>query len=446
MIYPENFISRIRLLLTDEDEIFFKSLEEPAPVSVRINPFKPGHHFLNEEQVQWAVNGRYLPQRPSFTFDPLFHAGTYYVQEASSMFLEQAWKTINAGNKPVRVIDLCAAPGGKSTHLLSLMSNDSLLVSNEVIPNRNRVLQENISKWGTANCIVTQNKPEDFKNLPGYFDVVVVDAPCSGEGLFRKDKNAVAEWSESNVQMCSLRQREILKYAIECCATDGYIVYSTCTYEPSENDSSVDYCIENGCQPVMVGSIPQGVISTKYGYQFFPHRIKGEGFYLAVLQKKYGREEPPVSAKARNLKKLPLFSELAKSYLIDSDAFTVIERNEVLFAIPGQLVNDFQLLSSCLYLRQAGIPLGGFKGKDFLPSHQLALSIHSSKNLPFVELSEEDAIAYLRCDNIKTHTSQKGWVLANYKGFNLGWLKIMEGRTNNYYPKEWRILKTYKSF
>lgn len=444
MSYPESFIARIQSFLNNEAETFFKSLEEPAPVSVRLNPFKPGHHFFNEEAIQWAANGRYLPQRPSFTFDPLFHAGTYYVQEASSMFLEQAWKVTNAVNRPVRVLDLCAAPGGKSTHLLSLMSNDSLLVSNEVIPNRNRVLQENISKWGTAKCIVTQNKPDDFEHLPGYFDIVLVDAPCSGEGLFRKDKNAVTEWSESNVQMCCARQKDILKYAIECCATEGYIIYSTCTYEPSENDSSVDYCIKNGCQPVRVDYIPEGVISTKYGYQFFPHRIKGEGFYLAVLQKKHSREELPVSAKERNLKTLPLFSELTKGYLTDSHAFTVIERNGVLFAIPGKLVNDFQLLSSCLYIRQAGIPMGSFKGKDFLPSHQLALSVHLHKNLPCVELSEEEAIAYLRCDNIKPLTNQRGWVLAKYKGFNLGWLKIMDTRANNYYPKEWRILKTYK--
>jgi NOL1/NOP2/fmu family ribosome biogenesis protein len=198
--------------------------------------------------------------------------------------------------------------------------------------------------------------------------------------------------------------------------------------------------LNNGCELVRLATLSEGVIATEYGYQFFPHRIKGEGFYLAVLSKK---KSPGSTAevKARNLKTLPAYGQIAQHYLENPETFTVIERNEKLFALLQLLVNDFQWLASQLYIRQAGINMGHFKGKDFLPAHELALSIHLRKNLPAVELSEEEAIAYLRCDTVKVNTGQRGWVLARHKGFNLGWLKVLEGRANNYYPKEWRILK-----
>lgn len=441
MNYPESFTTYIQTLLGKDAPLFFESLEKDAPTSIRLNPYKPSEMFKDCEQVLWCKNGRYLAERPSFTFDPLFHAGTYYVQEASSMFLEQAYHTVNPLNKPVKVLDMCAAPGGKSTHLLSLLNEDSLLVSNEVIPNRNHILQENITKWGVANSIVTQNRPEDFSRLEGYFDMVVVDAPCSGEGLFRKDKNAIDEWSEKNVAVCSTRQKEILQHAVTCCSEGGFIIYSTCTYEKAENDDSVQFCIDNGCEAVQISDIPEGVVATKYGYQFFPHLIKGEGFYMAVLRKKV-IGALPFSAAAKKIKSSPVQFRIAEQYLAKSERFCVLEKKEKLYAIPENFMNDFQLLSVNLYIRQAGICLGVYKGKDFLPAHELALSVYLQKGLPSVELSYEHAIAYLRCDNIRVETKDKGWVLVRYKGFNLGWIKVLDNRVNNYYPKEWRILKT----
>jgi 16S rRNA C967 or C1407 C5-methylase (RsmB/RsmF family)/NOL1/NOP2/fmu family ribosome biogenesis protein len=440
MSYPESFITYIKAILGGEAAVFFESLDKDAPTSIRLNPFKPTEEFKNCEPILWCANGRYLNERPSFTFDPLFRAGTYYVQEASSMFLEQAYQTANPQNKAVKVLDMCAAPGGKSTHLLSLINEDSLLVSNEVIPNRNYTLQENITKWGVANSIVTQNKTVDFTRLPGYFDIVVVDAPCSGEGLFRKDKNAVEEWSEKNVAICSARQKEILQHGIACCREGGIIIYSTCTYEKTENDDSVQFCIDNGCETLPLANIPEGVIVTKYGYQFFPHLIRGEGFYLALLRKKEtgGLSSSTISRKFKSSLNQLVLSE---HYLKNSERFCVLERNEKFYAIPQNLLNDFQLLSSNLYIRQAGICLGTYKGKDFLPAHELSLSIYLRENIPSVELSYDEAIAYLRCDNIKLNTHHKGWAVARYKGFNLGWMKILDNRVNNYYPKEWRILK-----
>src|SRR5579863_10419466 len=184
--YPPKFLQNMKLLLEDDLEAFLEALNEAPPTSIRLNPAKRTPQFDGEQVVVWCPEGRYLETRPSFTLEPLFHAGTYYVQEASSMFIEAAWNQVNRSGRPAKVLDLCAAPGGKSTHLLSLLKEEDLLVSNEIIPRRNKILQQNIIKWGNANCVITQNNPKAFSELENFFDVVLVDAPCSGEGLFRK--------------------------------------------------------------------------------------------------------------------------------------------------------------------------------------------------------------------------------------------------------------------
>ncbi|MFZ9943663.1 MAG: hypothetical protein ACO3O0_08645, partial [Bacteroidia bacterium] len=211
---PEPFIHRMQAQLGVEADAFFKSLESETPVSVRLNPYKNQGLFNDYERVAWCDHAYYLPQRIPFTQDPLFHAGCYYVQEASSMYIEQAIRLLKIDHRPIKALDLCAAPGGKSTHLLSLLSDECLLVSNEVIPNRNKILRENITKWGLSNVVVTQNDAKDFRVYESFFDLILVDAPCSGEGLFRKNHDAVQEWSPSNLTMCSVRQHQILQDVI----------------------------------------------------------------------------------------------------------------------------------------------------------------------------------------------------------------------------------------
>ena len=212
--------------------------------SIRRNPLKPGSLFSNEEKIPWASNGFYLSERPSFTLDPLFHAGTYYVQEASSMFLEQAMKQSVDLSQQLLVLDLCAAPGGKSTLLQSIISKKSLLVSNEVIHTRVNILKENCIKWGSSNVVVTNNDPKDFSKLKGLFDVVVIDAPCSGSGLFRRDADAIKEWSEDNVQLCSQRQQRIIADTWNCLKEDAVLIYSTCSYSSSEDEDILDWMME----------------------------------------------------------------------------------------------------------------------------------------------------------------------------------------------------------
>ncbi|MCX6199863.1 MAG: RNA methyltransferase [Bacteroidetes bacterium] len=443
-IYPEAFLQHMQNYLGNDFEKFIESLNEASPVSVRFNPNKKAETKLPlAEHVPWCSSANYLTERPSFTFDPLFHAGVYYVQEASSMFLEKVWKQINPKNKTVRVLDLCAAPGGKSTHLLSLMNEESLLVSNEVIPNRNKILQENIVKWGNANAIICQNKTEDFAELENIFDIVVVDAPCSGEGLFRKDKDAVNEWSERNVTMCAVRQKEILQHAMACLAPGGFLIYSTCTFEPEENDERIADC---GLAIAELEIQNYGQVKTKFGYQFYPHKTKGEGFYMAVLRK--DGETLHDGRYATNDKRNYQSSFISRKrdeknpqFLQNADNFVEHKKNDFLFAIPKNIYNDFLYLEEPLYIRHAGIYIGTVKGKDFLPSHDLALSNFCKRDLPSVELNEEEAISFLRSEAPKLKTQLRSWCLATYKGMNLGWMKVLDNRINNYFPKELRILK-----
>ena len=258
--------------------------------------------FTIHEQIPWTSSGYYLSERPSFTFDPLFHAGCYYVQEASSMFLEQAFRQLTNLSQPMKVLDLCGAPGGKTTHIQSLISDDSLLVSNEVIKGRSHVLIDNIMKWGAANVIVTNNDPSAFSRLEGYFDVMVVDAPCSGSGLFRRDSDAIHEWSLNNVQLCSQRQKRILADALPALKENGLLVYSTCSYSREEDEDIADWLEdEMGMQnlPLQIGE-DWNIVRTNAkksnaeGYRFYPDKLKGEGFFLACFKKQNSTNEPRI--------------------------------------------------------------------------------------------------------------------------------------------------------
>ncbi|MBY0432810.1 MAG: RsmB/NOP family class I SAM-dependent RNA methyltransferase, partial [Cyclobacteriaceae bacterium] len=282
----------MKALLGPEFPAFCVALEAPPPVSIRLHPKKK--IAWPADPVPWADQGRYLSERPVFTLDPRLHAGAYYVQEASSLLLEQALKQSVDITQPLRVLDLCAAPGGKSTHLLSLLSGDSLLVSNEVIRSRASILAENIQKWGYSNVIVTQQDPRDFQRLTGFFDVIVTDAPCSGEGLFRKDPEAMKEWSPNNVELCSQRQRRIVNDVWPALKPGGVLIYSTCTYEEKENMEAVATLTQDfAAESVSLTLNPAWGIATLeksgcIGYQCYPHRVKGEGFFISVLHKGTG--------------------------------------------------------------------------------------------------------------------------------------------------------------
>jgi len=281
---PDAFIKEMQQLLGKEGLAQYQlALQQPAPTSIRYNPFKQHEPAKALEAVTWSDHAYYLPERPSFTLDPLFHAGVYYVQEASSMFVGQAVEQLFPEQQPLRVLDLCAAPGGKSTHLLSVLPPGSLLVANEVIRSRYQVLSQNLSKWGLANIIATNHDSSDFSKLEGFFDLILVDAPCSGEGLFRKDKRAIQEWSPEAVSLCAGRQKRILGNIVPALAPGGILLYSTCTYNRQENDENAEW-LNNTFQllPEPIETQPDWKVEQRsQAYQFYPHRNKGEGFYLA---------------------------------------------------------------------------------------------------------------------------------------------------------------------
>jgi 16S rRNA C967 or C1407 C5-methylase (RsmB/RsmF family)/NOL1/NOP2/fmu family ribosome biogenesis protein len=402
--------------------------------------------FLLNDAVPWCDDAFYLNERPQFTFDPLLHAGAYYVQEASSMFLWEALKQYFDREANIRVLDLCAAPGGKSSLLAAYFSN-ALIVSNEVIKTRAAVLYENLTKWGSSNIVVTSNDAADFKRIKNYFDLMVVDAPCSGSGLFRKDAEAIDEWNESNVQLCSQRQQRILADAYTALRHDGVLIYSTCSYSQEEDEDILDWLNDNFNVESIKLHIDDkwNIVETTshkhkcYGYRFWPDKIKGEGFFIAAFKK----NEEPISSK-QNGNALPAVSSKEvnwlQSYVTEND-WQFFQQKEIIRVIQKQWNNDIAFLQKNLYLRKAGVQLGEIKGKNLVPHAELALSIIVSDNVKKIELDHERSLQYLRKKELPEITADKGWALCTHKKFPLGWIKILHNRVNNYYPTEWRIRK-----
>ncbi|MCC7233184.1 MAG: RNA methyltransferase [Bacteroidia bacterium] len=438
MPLPGAFLNNMKALLGQEYEAFLHAMDEPAPVSIRVNPFKYSLHIESGRKVPWCSSGYYLPSRPSFTLDPLFHAGTYYVQEASSMFLESIFKFLFTGMRPLRLLDACAAPGGKSTHLISMMPPGSLLVSNEIISSRNSVLRQNLARWGSPDVIVTQNDPQSFALLEDHFDLVLADAPCSGEGLFRRDPSAAEEWSPQQVEKCSLRQSAILKHLSKCVKPGGYLVYSTCTFETGENELQVEKLLDSGeFESVVQLPVFPGIAVSETGCRFYPHRISGEGLFFAVLKRK---ETEVFGCKAVKNDFRRFQDPLTEGYLSDSRELVQIKKGERIHALSESVLKDLPLLAKHLLVRQAGVYMGDLKGRTFIPSAELALSTSISQEIPCAELGEKEAIQYLRGEPVYPQNAGKGWCLARFRGFNLGWMKILNARSNNYFPKGWRIL------
>jgi len=444
MNLPEKFSDRLKTILGDTYGEFEKALQTESPVSIRLNPAKPFKPaFALNDPVPWSSRGYYLETRPVFTLDPAFHAGAYYVQEASSMIIEHIIKNHAPAGRPLKVLDLCAAPGGKTTLLASLLSENDLLVANEVIKGRVSILKENLLKWGFPNVITVNQDPETFADLEGFFDIVLVDAPCSGEGMFRKTPDAVNEWSEENVLICSARQKRILSAAAMLVAPDGLLVYSTCTYNAPENQENAHWLTRTlDFEPVEI-EVPEawGIVKGNPGLQFFPHRVKGEGFYVAAFRNK-SRDERYVKGKP-NIPRLPRRQAELLARWIRPEAYGSFEyflKNDgVIIAIKQSLLNETGSVLRALQKRSSGLELGHFKGNDFIPSHALALSGLVSEEVQRIDLPERDALLYLKKEAFELPEHRNGWALATYENLALGWVKIIGERTNNYLPTEWRI-------
>lgn len=445
MLPPPFVRQMLELLGPEEHPAFLSALQEPAPVSIRLRDDDRISAPAQGTKVPWHPRGYYLPERPVFTLDPVFHAGAYYVQEASSMFLFEALRQTVDFSKRLRVLDLCAAPGGKSTLVADMIGPDSLLVANEVIRTRVGALRENLEKWAVHNVAVTSAEAEDFAAIGPWFDLIVADAPCSGEGLFRKDPDAMREWSPAQVEMCSVRQRRILAAAVEALAPGGIFIYSTCTYNRQENEDNNAWMIRTFDLEALSLDIPPdwGIVQSGNSFRFFPHRTRGEGFFLAVFRKKdgnAGRQNPP--AVFRNV--TPLAKTLipeARKWLNETANPRLLQTpSGDIIALPAAQENDYLVLDKFLKNKWFGTNVGVFKGKDFIPSHALALSSIYAPTLPALDLSREQALLFLKKETFDISPDMpRGWALARFQGFNLGWMKILPNRMNNYLPPERRI-------
>lgn len=502
---PSAFITQINEILgpNDAKNLCITLSETMPPVSIRLNPkklFSPTSKSISlnaqfllssdalvlpAEQdgcVPWCSQGFYLKQRPTFTTDPMLHAGAYYVQEASSMFVEQAYKRILAEFEPHVVLDLCAAPGGKSSLWRSLLPDGALLVTNEPIRPRAHILEENLLKWGHPDIVCTSAFPSEFAHLKGFFDVVAADVPCSGEGMFRKDANVRAEWSPNAVKLCAQRQWEIVRDIWPALKTGGFLVYSTCTFNQMENEEVlVKICRELGAKLIEIPTekawrIAGSTLCSKNHlmpvYHFFPHLVRGEGFFLALLQKTSDtanhKEIKSKSLSKRNLGMKDFlykmntsvhvptsnppqkYSKATKSstpelvpttWLSRRQQFQLFQIGETIFAARQTLFQEVRQIFTTIKTLYAGIPLAEFKGPKLAPHPALALSSELNMNaFPVVQLPQSQALAYLRRETLTLPAHlPKGYSIVSYLGHPLGFVKNLGPRANNLYPQNWRI-------
>jgi 16S rRNA C967 or C1407 C5-methylase (RsmB/RsmF family)/NOL1/NOP2/fmu family ribosome biogenesis protein len=461
MELPKDFSTNIKQLIGEEGLIQLeKAIADEATVSVRKNPWKwffEDSRIRNSDgKVSWCEGGIYLKSRPTFTFDPLMHAGCYYVQEASSMFLAQVMKQYVTA--PCTMLDLCAAPGGKSTVARSFLNDKSMLVSNEPIRNRSQILAENMTKFGHPYSIVTNNYPKDFQRSGIIFDVILADVPCSGEGMFRKDQTAIDEWSLQNVDTCWQRQREIVTDIWENLKPGGILIYSTCTFNTKENEENVKWIMEELGADIMslqikeewniTGSLLEGFDHPVY--RFLPGKTRGEGLFMAVIRKNGTFENDAIqhlSTKQSQKKKeqKQTKTDINKKWLKESDRFEFIIKDDIIRAIPQDAIDIYRTAETHLNIMSAGVTIGTIKGKDIIPDSSLALSINLNHNeFPSVEVNYEQAIAYLHKEAVPMPPeTPRGFVILKYKNIPIGFEKNIGNRANNLYPQEWRIKSGY---
>lgn len=447
---PEFCSMMNELLGSDEAQQLLDALEQPAPSSIRLSRYKPytPPSELIDTSVPWCDHGYYLSQRPTFTGQSPFHAGAYYVQEASSMLIAAIEPLL--GNEPLCALDLCAAPGGKSTLLLDILPKGSILLSNEVVKHRANILVENLQKWGNPHSIVSNAMPALLGRLHEAFDLILVDAPCSGEGMFRKDLAARQEWNAGSPTMCAERQKDILRDIWTALRPGGLMVYSTCTMNREENEEVLTYIIETlGAKPIDIGELGHGVWCSPFTsypcYRMMPHRTRGEGLFMAIMRKSEELELRPPRPKTKDktkAKERNLIPQEAYGYLTKPEDFVWELRGEDIQAYPEPII---PLLHSLQELRvpilSAGIPVATRKGKDLIPHTALALSTAlEASAFEWVELEDRQVIPYLSREAIQLPESlSTGIKLVHHRGLPLGFVKHLGRRCNNLYPQEWRI-------
>ena len=445
MKLPEEFIEQLRGLLPEEWVALADAITASEPsVAVRVNEGRGVGVPDGARRVPWCDQGFYLPDRPAFTFDPDWHAGRYYVQDASSMFIAHVIRHFI--QEPLRYLDLCAAPGGKTTAAIQALPQRSLVVANEIVPPRARVLADNVVRWGDPRCVVTSNAPAQIGKLTHFFDVIAADVPCSGEGMMRKDDEAVAQWSPALVEQCAQRQREILTDVWEALRPGGLFIYSTCTYNRQENEQMSDFIVhELGATSLEVPIEPSWNIHPAIGsdchcYRFMQHRVDGEGLFMAVFRKDGNAPRQEIRIKEKMSKKA---DEIGKNWLVVPDEYVVDQQGDLSIAVPQAIRREVLALRASLNVLHAGVELATVMGRKTVPHHALAMSmVRSADAFPTCEVDYLTALRYLRGESIALD-APRGYVLVAHQGAILGFANNLGNRANNLYPKPQRILSTH---
>lgn len=449
---PKAFVDRMSSILGQEEySCFNKAINGDPIVSVRVNPYKIPQGWAmqdNLRHVLWCDDGFYFDERPIFTLDPLLHGGAYYVQEASSMFLYYILGKIMSPHEPIRVLDLCAAPGGKSTLVASELPHGSLLVANEVIKSRASILKENVIKWGTGNVVVTNSDPSAFSEMEGAFDIIIVDAPCSGEGMFRKDQRAIEEWSENNLRICEERQQRILRDIWPALKPGGYLIYSTCTYNDGENGDMLKFMQQEfGAYPVEIRHRFSEIVPSKvnFGYHFMPHKVLGEGFFVGVVRKdeseecsdRWMRDKKDKRGAAVKSVKLP---KQVASLIKNVQEYATYENEEGVGIVPKCQERFIAQLEQRARVIYKGCEVAQLLGDKYKLLPPLALFAGLDKDAVTVyEADRMAALKFLKREDIDVAAPNGAWVLVSYLGVGLGWGKKTGNRLNNNYPKGWMI-------
>lgn len=493
MNFPKDFTDRTHQILQNEADDFLESLQEPNAYGLRINPLKFNNNLSTKSlpftlaPVAWAKEGFYAVPEEHPGKHPLHEGGAYYIQEPSAMSVVSL---LNPEPGDL-VCDLCAAPGGKSTQIAGRLLGEGLLVSNEIFPARAKVLSQNIERFGVGNCIVCNEPPDKMaKHFPLFFHKIVVDAPCSGEGMFRKDENARKEWSLEQIEVCQKRQQMILDYADQMLTPGGIMVYSTCTFSPEENEKMVawflsthpDYVLEDwrtilptdcgleGGRPEFTDTKSHEIEKT---LRLWPHKLRGEGHFAARFQKrattlsaiscpakksegiprkKLKNKKASLSLKQADLKTpngqtdLSGYPDFTKNFLTSSsdNRYSVIRQlngngifqyfGEELYLIPEQMIS-----LKGIKITRAGLHLGTRKKNRFEPAHALAMALSPKDCTQHTECSYDIAVRYLHGETIPCNAEFQSWTLVCYQGISLGWGKAQNGVLKNHYPKGLRL-------
>ena len=445
MKLPEAFIDQLRELLPEEWEALAEAITSSEPsVAARVNEARGVNVPEGAQRVPWCEQGFSLGDRPAFTFDTDWHAGRYYVQDASSMFIAHVIRSLI--HEPVHYLDLCAAPGGKTTAAIQALPQGSMVVANEIVPPRARVLADNIIRWGDPQCVVTSNAPAHLGKLARFFDVIAADVPCSGEGMMRKDDEAVAQWTPALVEQCAQRQRDILAEAWSALRPGGLLIYSTCTYNRQENEEMADFIVrELGATSLEVPVEPSWNIHSAIGsdchcYRFMPHRVDGEGLFMAVFRKDGNGQRQDLKIREKLPKKA---DEIGKNWLSIPDDYVIEQQGDLSMAVPQDIRREVSALRASLNVLHAGVELATIMGRKTVPHHALALSTERANGaFPISEVDYQTALRYLRGESI-TVDAPRGYVIIAHQGAVLGFANNLGNRANNLYPKPLRILSTH---